>query len=258
MTLIGMIGFPSIRISNFWFCFGRGLLLTGTNDGVIRIWKGMENALALGQVTAWRALPDIAVNGVPVASNVKMVVDWQQDFGRVVRISLLNDNDSNLILQLVSGDVGYVRVWDAERELCIQDILVDKSIAFRILQLCWLLSDIPTECDSGVTSIASDQNCMVFVVGCADGSVRIFDQRIHNKYRYLMILSFVVADAVLQSHSNIYRAQKVGCGCSNAEGKIKCKTYLRPSQSFDWNVSFLDGCVGKYRRRNQILAAGTG
>lgn len=131
-----MIGFPSIRISNFWFCFGRGLLLTGTNDGVIRIWKGMENALALGQVTAWRALPDIAVNGVPVASNVKMVVDWQQDFGRVVRISLLNDNDSNLILQLVSGDVGYVRVWDAERELCIQDILVDKSIAFRILQLC--------------------------------------------------------------------------------------------------------------------------
>jgi len=128
--------------------FDRALLLTGTNEGVIRIWKGMESQFSLGLVTAWRALPDVAVNGIPVNVNSKVVVDWQQELGRV----------------LVSGEVGYVKVWDAEKELCVQDI--------------------PTECDSGVTCLASEQNCMVFVAGCADGSVRVFDQRLHSKYSH--------------------------------------------------------------------------
>lgn len=68
----------------------------------------------------------------------------------------------------MAGDVGFVRVWDAERELSVQDI--------------------PTECPVGVTSIASQSRTAsggnVFVTGYQDGSVRLFDMRVQNKYRY--------------------------------------------------------------------------
>jgi len=55
-------------------------------------------------------------------------------------------------------------VWDAERELSVQDI--------------------PTECTVGVTSIASHSG-RIFATGCQDGSVRLFDLRVQNKYSHI-------------------------------------------------------------------------
>jgi len=123
--------------------YERGLLLVGSNDGIIRIWQGIESSETLRLVSAWRALPEAP----PSHNSTSMVVEWQQDQGRL----------------LVAGDVGFVRVWDAERELSVQDI--------------------PTECSVGVTSIASHGR--IFATGCQDGTVRLFDVRVQNKYSHV-------------------------------------------------------------------------
>nr|CAD7399474.1 unnamed protein product [Timema poppensis] len=60
---------------------------------------------------------------------------------------------------VVTGDVRVIRLWDADTELKIQDI--------------------PTGADCCVTSIATDlsESCLT-LVGCGDGSVRLFDDRV--------------------------------------------------------------------------------
>ena len=58
----------------------------------------------------------------------------------------------------VTGDVRIVRIWDAESEL--------KKV------------DFPTGADCCVTSLDTDGTGSMMVVGCGDGSVRLFDRRI--------------------------------------------------------------------------------
>lgn len=102
----------------------------------------------------------------------------------------LASSPSNAILtsflQLVAGDVSFVRVWDAERELSIQDI--------------------PTECPVGVTSIASHQG-KVFATGCQDGSVRLFDVRVQSKYSlvstYNDLKNWIVGVAMPKVRDNV-------------------------------------------------------
>jgi regulator-associated protein of mTOR len=79
-----------------------------------------------------------------------MVVSWQQGHG----------------LLMVSGDVTFVRAWDAQHELVVQDI--------------------PTHAPSSVTCLASDQRGGHLVVaGCGDGSVRLFDWRVPPRYSHV-------------------------------------------------------------------------
>jgi len=144
---------PPSRITTLKFVntYEKSLLLAGTNDGVIRIWGGCGDSTTEPPhlVSAWRALPEI----IPPHGSSAMVVDWQQESGKL----------------LVAGDVSFVRVWDAERELSIQDI--------------------PTECPVGVTGIASQQQGRIFATGCQDGSVRLFDLRVQNKYGHVATFS---------------------------------------------------------------------
>ncbi|KAI8632776.1 raptor N-terminal caspase like domain-containing protein [Xylariaceae sp. FL1651] len=114
-------------------------LMTGSSDGVLRIYRNYDSAKTIELASAWRALTHM----VPSNVNSGMVFDWQQVTGRV----------------LVAGDVRVIRVWAAASETCVMDI--------------------PARSGSCVTSLTSDQMTgNIFVAGFGDGAVRVFDTRL--------------------------------------------------------------------------------
>ncbi|KAI1809211.1 raptor N-terminal caspase like domain-containing protein [Poronia punctata] len=114
-------------------------LMTGSSDGVLRIYRNYDSANTIELASAWRALTHM----VPSNVNSGMVFDWQQVTGRV----------------LVAGDVRVIRVWAAASETCV--------------------TDIPARSGSCVTSLTSDQMTgNLFVAGFGDGAVRVFDTRL--------------------------------------------------------------------------------
>ncbi|KAI1424549.1 raptor N-terminal caspase like domain-containing protein [Xylaria sp. FL1777] len=114
-------------------------LMTGSSDGVLRIYRNYDSAKTIELASAWRALTHM----VPSNVNSGMVFDWQQVTGRV----------------LVAGDVRVIRVWAAASETCV--------------------TDIPARSGSCVTSLTSDQMTgNIFVAGFGDGAVRVFDTRL--------------------------------------------------------------------------------
>ncbi|KAJ5920840.1 hypothetical protein N7466_009166 [Penicillium verhagenii] len=117
----------------------QALLLTGSSDGVLKLFRNYESAQGIEVVTAFRALPDL----IPSNRNAGLVLDWQQGQGKA----------------LVAGDVKVIRVWNAATEVCT--------------------NDIPARSGSCITSLTSDQVAgNIFVAGFGDGAVRVFDQRL--------------------------------------------------------------------------------
>ncbi|KAJ5903060.1 hypothetical protein N7504_005443 [Penicillium tannophilum] len=117
----------------------QALLLTGSSDGVLKLFRNYESARGIEVVTAFRALPDL----IPSNRNAGLVLDWQQGQGKA----------------LVAGDVKVIRVWNAATEVCT--------------------NDIPARSGSCITSLTSDQVAgNIFVAGFGDGAVRVFDQRL--------------------------------------------------------------------------------
>lgn len=120
------------------------LLLTGSSDGVIKIYKNFhaasnENEKQIELVSSWRALTDLLLT----SKSSGLISDWQQSRGSL----------------LVSGDVKIIRVWDAPREQC--------------------LVDVPARSSSSITSLTSDQVAgNIFVAGFDDGSLRVYDRRL--------------------------------------------------------------------------------
>ncbi|XP_028395165.1 regulatory-associated protein of mTOR-like isoform X2 [Dendronephthya gigantea] len=116
------------------------LLLTGSNDGAVRIWRNYTEGNP-ELVTAWPALSSLLPS--TQGSGSGMVVNWEQQTGWL----------------MASGDVRHIRVWDTQREITLQDI--------------------PTGAESCVTSLVSDYvGRSLLVAGCGDGSVRLFDRRL--------------------------------------------------------------------------------
>jgi regulator-associated protein of mTOR len=121
-----------------------GLLAIGSDDGVLRIFRNYESPDKVELLTSWRALTDLS----PGTHHKGLLLDWQQASGSF----------------LVSGDVRTVRVWDAEKELCIQDI--------------------PTRTLASVSTLTSDKTANTLVVaGFTDGFIRIYDRRLAAKDR---------------------------------------------------------------------------
>ncbi|KAL4881006.1 raptor N-terminal caspase like domain-containing protein [Aspergillus karnatakaensis] len=117
----------------------QALLMTGSSDGVLKVFRNYESAKEVEIVTAFRALPEL----IPSNRNAGLVFDWQQGQGKA----------------LVAGDVKVIRVWNAATEVCT--------------------NDIPARSGSCITSLTSDQVAgNVFVAGFGDGAVRVFDQRL--------------------------------------------------------------------------------
>ncbi|PSN70030.1 WD repeat-containing protein-like protein mip1 [Corynespora cassiicola Philippines] len=116
----------------------QALLMTGSSDGVIKIFRNYDTKGKTELVTAFRALTDL----VPSNRNAGLVFDWQQGRG----------------LMLVAGDMRVIRVWNAGTEICT--------------------SDIPARSGSCITSLTSDQvEGDVFIAGFGDGAIRVYDQR---------------------------------------------------------------------------------
>jgi regulatory associated protein of mTOR len=131
---------PGSKISDMKFINedDQGLFMTGSSDGVVRVYRGYDSEKKIELAAGWRALTDM----VPSTVNAGMVFDWQQVSGRV----------------LVAGDVRVIRVWYAASERCLEDI--------------------PARSGSCVTSLSSDQMTgNFFVAGFGDGAVRVFDLR---------------------------------------------------------------------------------
>jgi regulator-associated protein of mTOR len=76
----------------------QALLMTGSSDGVIKIFRNYDTRAKTELVTAFRALTDL----VPSNRNAGLVFDWQQGRGFI----------------LVAGDVKVIRVWNAGTEIC--------------------------------------------------------------------------------------------------------------------------------------------
>ncbi|KAK6463334.1 Kontroller of growth [Scheffersomyces coipomensis] len=129
------------------------LLLTGSSDGVIKIYKNFHNCeeddeydefndKKVELVASWRALTDLLLT----SKSSGLISEWQQSRGSL----------------LVSGDVKIIRVWDAPRELC--------------------LVDIPARSSSSITSLTSDQVAgNIFIAGFDDGTLRVYDRRLDSR-----------------------------------------------------------------------------
>lgn len=76
----------------------QALLMTGSSDGVLKIFRGYESGEDAEVVTAFRALSDL----IPSNKNAGLVFDWQQGQGKA----------------LVAGDVKVIKVWNAGTEVC--------------------------------------------------------------------------------------------------------------------------------------------
>jgi regulatory associated protein of mTOR len=116
----------------------QAFLMTGSSDGVLRVYRNYEDDSRVDLAASWRALTDM----VPSNVNAGMVFDWQQANGQV----------------LVAGDLRVIRIWNAGTETCTHDI--------------------PARSGSCVTSLTSDQMTgNIFVAGFGDGAIRVFDTR---------------------------------------------------------------------------------
>ncbi|XP_046483288.1 regulatory-associated protein of mTOR isoform X4 [Neodiprion pinetum] len=131
------------------------LLMTGSDDGSVRIWKNYCNMLGRDPtlLTAWQALadaqpasksPSAGVPGSTVhnSASAGLITSWEQ----------------RSLTLAVTGDVRIVRLWDAETELKKQDI--------------------PTGADICATCLDTDGSGTLMALGCGDGSVRLFDRRL--------------------------------------------------------------------------------
>ena len=129
----------------------QAMLMTGSSDGVIKIFKNYDDLENIQLATSFRALNDLVVSD---QRNAGLVFDWQQGQGRI----------------LVAGDERVIRVWQAGHELCV--------------------ADIPARSRSCITSLTSDQvEGNFFVAGFGNGSVRAYDQRLEP--RECMVMDWV-------------------------------------------------------------------
>jgi len=72
--------------------------MTGSSDGVIKLFRDYESASKVHMISSFRALVDL----VPSTHNAGLVFDWLQGRGWA----------------LVAGDAKVIRVWNAATEMC--------------------------------------------------------------------------------------------------------------------------------------------
>ncbi|XP_035218462.1 regulatory-associated protein of mTOR-like isoform X2 [Stegodyphus dumicola] len=119
------------------------LLMIGSDDGAVKLWKNYVSESDVRLVTAFQIIQDL----LPSTRGSGLVLQWEQ----------------HSLQLLASGDVRHIRIWDAERESKVQDI--------------------PTSADSCLTCLSSNpEYASLVVAGCGDGTVRVYDRRLpHNE-----------------------------------------------------------------------------
>ena len=91
---------PGSRINDARFINedDQALLMVGSSDGVLKVFRNYEDPAKVELVTAFRALNEL----VPSNKTAGLVFDWQQGQGKA----------------LVAGDVKVIKVWNAATEVC--------------------------------------------------------------------------------------------------------------------------------------------
>ncbi|KAI8821522.1 raptor N-terminal caspase like domain-containing protein [Fimicolochytrium jonesii] len=118
------------------------LVAVGSDDGVIKLYSDYEKPYKIKKISGWRALPDLGAASTSSLADRSMVVDWHQSSG----------------VFMCGGDSKVVRVWDANKESCVQVI--------------------PTKHLRAVTSLSTHKTGgnLIFT-GFADGRVHVYDRR---------------------------------------------------------------------------------
>ena len=136
---------PGSRVTELRFINedDRAMLMTGSSDGVVKIFKNYADKDHIELASSFRALSDLVPSD---SKSAGLVFDWQQGTGRI----------------LVAGDDRVIRVWHAGQELCTSDIYARSG--------------------SCITALTSDQvEGNIFVAGFGNGGLRVFDQRLPSK-----------------------------------------------------------------------------
>lgn len=122
-----------------------GYILTGYDDGSVRIWKNSEQSMSHNGatqseslVTAFQALDDQPQRS---ARTYGLQTAWHQSTQTI----------------FAGGESKYIRLWDAERE--------------------YKTSDISTGSDSFVSNLCCSPSGL-FATGLVDGSIQLYDRRI--------------------------------------------------------------------------------
>lgn len=154
--------------------------MTGSSDGVVKLFRNYEATKRVELVTSFRALTDLVQSN----KHAGLVFDWQQGRGSV----------------LVAGDVKVIRVWNAGTEICT--------------------SDIPARSGSCITSLTSDQvEGDVFVAGFGDGAVRVYDQRERPQTAMVRVFK-EHRKWVTNVHLQRGGQRELVSGCTNGEIKL--------------------------------------
>ena len=117
-----------------------GLLVSGSDDGVVRVYKDWQSEQKL--VTAWNLLPELVPQAV--AGNrlsCGLCLAWHQSHQMLAG----------------AGDTKYVRLWDCRTEV--------------------KLVDLASASDSIVTSLSVNEECGLLAASFYDGSIRLYDPR---------------------------------------------------------------------------------
>ncbi|ORY51824.1 hypothetical protein BCR33DRAFT_712020 [Rhizoclosmatium globosum] len=135
---------PGSRITSLRFINENdvALIVTGSDEGIVRIYKNYTSLENCEVVSAWRAVNE----NIPVSPRADLITDWHQQTGSL----------------LVAGDLRMIRVWDLERELCVQDI--------------------GTKYQQAVTSLTSERSeGNLLIAGYADGMLNLYDKRLPSR-----------------------------------------------------------------------------
>ena len=87
------------------------MLITGTDDGIVRLWRNPHVEHGQELVTSFSALSN-------KTQKTNLVFDWQQNSSRLI----------------CGGASDAIRVWDMDREQCVSEILVTPPMAALALQ----------------------------------------------------------------------------------------------------------------------------
>ncbi|KAI9140184.1 raptor N-terminal caspase like domain-containing protein [Paraphysoderma sedebokerense] len=127
-----------------------GLVCVGSDDGTLRIYRNyapLYESSTLQEthteiVTTWRPLTELT----NIRKGFGLLTEWQQATGCLI----------------TSGDARSIKVWDLEREFCIQEI--------------------HTRSSGSVTSLSTDSSeSNILLAGTSDGVVRVYDKRLAPK-----------------------------------------------------------------------------
>ncbi|GAA6035794.1 hypothetical protein JCM8097_005706 [Rhodosporidiobolus ruineniae] len=120
------------------------LLLTGTADGDIRLFRAYESPDQVKLISSFQGIAESLPTTNPAhEQDAGLVVEWQQGRGQL----------------LMGGNTKFIRVWDATRET--------------------IFEDLPTYANAPLTSITCDQVAgNILVAGFADGGVKVYDRRL--------------------------------------------------------------------------------